>query len=176
MDDYIAKPFALPTLASTVARWVEAGALTEIPVHAPSPTSPAPVASAPVPVPPAPANEPPVLDPAPLRQLAELLDTDTLADLVMSSVTECEARVAALEILAGTDDTDAMAKSAHTLIATAGDIGLRQMQALATRIQASARAGKADDCRPDIAALVTAQTAGLAAVAAVLKPLLKKEG
>ncbi|TWB35762.1 response regulator [Nitrospirillum pindoramense] len=159
MDDYIAKPFALPTLANTVARWV--GAAT-------------PVAAPPAPAAPAPVHEPPVLDPAPLRQLAELLDTDTLADLVMSSVAECEARVATLETLAATNDTDAMAKAAHTLIATAGDIGLRQMQAQATRIQTAARAGKADACRPDIAALASTLPAGMAAVAAVLKPLLKK--
>ncbi|MEA1672598.1 response regulator [Nitrospirillum sp. BR 11163] len=172
MDDYIAKPFALPTLATTVARWVAAGGSIEDSVEAAVPATPA--ALTPAPAPTASAAQPPVLDPAPLRQLAELLDTDTLADLVMSSVNECEARVAALETLANTSDTDAMARAAHTLIATAGDIGLRQMQAMATRIQASARAGKADACQPEIAALAAALPAGLAAVAAVLKPLLKR--
>ncbi|MDZ5650741.1 Hpt domain-containing protein [Nitrospirillum sp. BR 11828] len=168
MDDYIAKPFALPTLANTVARWV---GVAQAAATAPAATpTPAPVPAA---VPP-PVHEPPVLDPAPLRQLAELLDTDTLADLVMSSVAECEARVATLQTLAATNDADAMAKAAHTLIATAGDIGLRQIQALATRIQTAARAGKAEACRPDIAALGGNLPAGMAAVAAVLKPLLKK--
>ncbi|MBB6250586.1 response regulator [Nitrospirillum iridis] len=159
MDDYIAKPFALPTLANTVARWVTGEVATAATASRPA----------------APSMEPPVLDPAPLRQLAELLDTDTLADLVMSSVAECEARVAALAILAGGTDTDAMARSAHTLIATAGDIGLRQMQALSNQIQSAARAGDADACRQDITELVGALPAGLAAVAAVLKPLLKKQ-
>ncbi|MEC4594228.1 MULTISPECIES: response regulator [Nitrospirillum] len=180
MDDYIAKPFALPNLATTVARWVAAAGPIEDSVEAATPAAPAastpvlaPVSAPPAPAPSALAAGPPVLDPAPLRQLAELLDTDTLADLVMSSVNECEARVAALETLAATSDTDAMARAAHTLIATAGDIGLRQMQATATRIQTCARAGKADECRPEIAALVAALPAGLAAVAAVLKPLLK---
>ncbi|WP_049974461.1 response regulator [Azospirillum sp. B4] len=174
MDDYIAKPFALPTLAGTVARWT--GGVT-----APRPTAPAeavPPSTPPQPAPPprpTPPTEPPVLDPAPLRQLAELLDTDTLADLVMSSVTECEARVSALETLADSTDTDAMARSAHTLIATAGDIGLRQIQALSGRIQTAARAGDAITARQDIAALVASLPAGLAAVASVLKPLLKKQ-
>ncbi|MDE1150441.1 MAG: ATP-binding protein [Azospirillaceae bacterium] len=163
MDDYVAKPFALAVLADTVARWTTTGT-------AAAPSPPSPVMAAPKAVV---AAEPPVLDPAPLRQLGELLDTDTLADLVMASVAECEARVAALETLATTTDADAIAKSAHTLIATAGDIGLRQMQAQAGRLQTAARAGDLAACRTEITALIAALPAGLAAVAMVLKPMLK---
>ncbi|MBB6252829.1 hybrid sensor histidine kinase/response regulator [Nitrospirillum iridis] len=150
MDDVVAKPFDQRKFLAAVARWADA-----------SPYEPAPLAPA------APVPTAPVLDDAVLERLELIAGREQFLSLIGSLVTHGGERLERVATLRARGDVDGLRAEAHDLIATAGNAGLKQLQALGEALHAACAApNRQRDRILSLAdAAVTAGRLGWAAVA-----------
>jgi two-component system sensor histidine kinase/response regulator len=121
MDDHLAKPLSLKTLAAVLARWIPGG---PIPVTAGPPTVPLPDPG----VPPDHRSGPPgpVLDPEVVGRLDSLgksAGQDLLGQLAVLFLADADQRVATLRQALAGHDADAMVRSAHSLHGASANVG-----------------------------------------------------
>ncbi|CAO3371951.1 PAS-domain containing protein [Azospirillum argentinense] len=135
MNGHVAKPIDRPHLLETVARWLDA-----------APAEPAAPATAPLEASaPPPPGDRGVLDMEVLRQLAQDLDAELLADVIRQFVEETLERAERIA-RGGTAAADGnpadlagLAKEAHTLKSTAGTFGARDLSAAARALELACR-------------------------------------
>jgi HPt (histidine-containing phosphotransfer) domain-containing protein len=117
-------------------------------------------------------GELPVLDPAPIQELRDLADRtgrDLVSKIVGSFLDGNFEAAAAIQSALQQRDWSAVDRRAHALAGSAGALGLRQVQALCERIELLVQEQELEACAEAVAALLEAQTRGLAA----LRPLIK---
>ncbi len=89
-----------------------------------------------------PTLDSPILDVSVMTQLQRMLPPDRLGALLVKCRDDAGKRAAALRALAESDDLPAIRAHAHNLISTAGTIGARRAQALASSLQAACDNGE----------------------------------
>ena len=80
-------------------------------------------------------SDAPVLDPDALARLHRLGGAGFVAELLRLFDEQGSARVAAITSAAAAGDLETVRRSAHSLVSTAGNLGARRLQALATAIE-----------------------------------------
>ncbi|MDE1146911.1 MAG: response regulator [Azospirillaceae bacterium] len=121
MDDVVAKPFDQRKFVGAVAQWT-----------AESPHEPAPEAPAAEPLP---AGV--VLDDAVLHRLEAIAGREQFLSLIGSLVAHGGERLDRVAALRARGDLDGLRAEAHDLISTAGNAGLKQLQALGETLHAA---------------------------------------
>ena len=152
MDDYLSKPLNLDGLHQKLARWLSGDppAVTDVPVQ-----------DAP------PSNDP--LDQAKLGELREVLGED-FPDLVQTFLNGTANYLERLRTAAGEGDIDAIARVAHGLKGSSGNIGAMSLSSLCDELVTSARRGDLENA-PDWVARIEAEYAqARAALAALCQP------
>lgn len=119
--------------------------------------------------PPSPDDRTTALDPGQLAQLRQLeaMHPGTLATIAQLFLEQAERRLAKIDREWAAGDARAVADAAHALKGSAHTIGAREVAALATKIEAEARAGR--DTGDLIAALREALTAIRPAIEALAR-------
>lgn len=118
MDGFVAKPFTPASLKESVAAAL-AGAAP-------------PLAAAPV------AASGAVFDPARVRALMTEIGVTPARDLVEVFLADAEQRLAAMRRLAGSGETKALGRTAHSVKSSAATFGLDRLAALAREIESAA--------------------------------------
>ena len=106
----------------------------------------------------------PVLDPSRLERLKHLGGIELLIQLIDTFAGEAPARRAALQQAHATGDLAALADSAHTLVAGAGQLGAVALAARARYVEEAARRGDATGALQEAPVLISAFDAALAAL------------
>jgi HPt (histidine-containing phosphotransfer) domain-containing protein len=163
MDDFLSKPVAKEALEAMLTRW-----LPPMPVESPGGAAPCgrPDAvgadlcvrpdtegtHAGVPLQNHASDPPsPALDPAVLAELRELGGEDErgfMGELFTHLLQDTPPRLVALQQAAATGDAHALAKTAHSLKGSAGNVGARRMAALCETLEAQGRAGSVQGAEP----------------------------
>jgi len=144
MNDYVSKPIDAQNLLARLAR---------LPAKAP-PTS---VAAAPPPVP----VEPPV-DEDKLSELTKYLPVSSVIDLIALFTAEAGGHAMRIKNYLAQEDYQSIAREAHILVSTAGNIGAMRLSATARTLE---HACKKDE-REDLGRLVGELDRGIAAASA----------
>jgi HPt (histidine-containing phosphotransfer) domain-containing protein len=87
-------------------------------------------------------SEPPLIDCDVVAQLARLLPPDRLEAFLVKCRTDAGQRAAALRALSAAADIPGIRGHAHNLISTAGTIGARRAQSLASTLQSACDNGE----------------------------------
>jgi DNA-binding response OmpR family regulator len=150
MSDYLSKPVRPEALVEALARWGAAAAAT------PAPATPASVA----------APQSPVLaEDSMLASLAASLPDNELRTIVTSFLADAKARQGRIAALAQQRDLPMLAREAHDLAGTAGNVGAVHLAELARELQQRCKSNDIDD----LAALVDALALATDTAAAVLR-------
>lgn len=101
------------------------------------------------------ASEGPVLDP---ETIAELLDLDDgagefLDELIEAYNSDSPMRIAEIERCLGAGDASGMAKAAHALKGSSGNIGAKRLMTAAFQLEKSGKAGNLEGCAAQLASL-----------------------
>ncbi|ASG23708.1 response regulator [Nitrospirillum viridazoti] len=123
MDDVVAKPFDQRKFLGAVARWTKASPHE---AAAAMPATPLPAAT--------------VLDESVLQRLELIAGREQFQSLVGSLVTHGGERLDRVAALRARGDMDGLRAEAHDLISTAGNAGLKQLQALGEALHAACAA------------------------------------
>ncbi|MDZ5650712.1 response regulator [Nitrospirillum sp. BR 11828] len=123
MDDVVAKPFDQGKFLAAVARWTSA-----------SPHEPAPAVEA------DPLASTPALDESVLRRLEAIAGRDQFRSLIASLVAHGNERLDRVAALRARGDLEGIRAEAHDLISTAGNAGLKRLQALGEALHAACAA------------------------------------
>jgi two-component system sensor histidine kinase/response regulator len=128
MDDYLAKPLSLHTLATLLARWAPVGSLAAV----------ADVAALAAEV--ATAGPAPIADPAPavldahvvgrLERLGVMSGQDLVAQLATLFLADADVRLGALRQALSDSNTAAVVRSAHALIGSSANVGATDLARL----------------------------------------------
>jgi CheY-like chemotaxis protein len=106
----------------------------------------------------------PVLDSTQLDSLSSVLSSDQLRDIQLLYLTETRNYVAEISALSLSGDFAAIARAAHVLVGTAGNVGAMQMSARAKLLEETCRRGERDKIGPLIEALEAAASASAHAI------------
>jgi signal transduction histidine kinase/CheY-like chemotaxis protein len=131
MNGFVAKPATAAKLIGAIL-----ACLGDLPAAAEAIDEPPPVEAAP-------GTDEPALD----LEMLEMLEQecgDSLSELLLLFLTECEKRVAQIRLLADTAPGRALEREAHTLKGAAVSFGCPGLSSAARRIEAAAMAGDAD--------------------------------
>ena len=158
MDDYVSKPVSPEILLSKLA---DLGMATK----ARPPKADAPAASQATGTT---SPNHPALDPERLKMLEEMLPSEDLRGLLDMYVINTNERIATIRSLAKSGDLAALAKEAHTLIGTSGNVGAARASEMAATLETACKTGKADEVPGRVAALDDALTAAIDAILAWL--------
>jgi CheY-like chemotaxis protein/HPt (histidine-containing phosphotransfer) domain-containing protein len=133
MDDYLAKPVAIPVLAAALQRWLPHTATGATPPDA-APAAPVPAHALPQ------LQRPPPFDEAVLQALTGGNEADlrALLDDYLASTRE---DLAGLEIARAAGDLPALTRQAHKLKGAARTVGALELAAASERLEAAAREG-----------------------------------
>ena len=160
MDDYIAKPIQIKTLADALAR--AAPALAQRRPLAPAP----PRVDNPAhdPAKGEPMNQDDVLDMGQIEELISLDETRAvLAEFVGMFTNQAPARIAEIRAAVGAGDLDKVASLAHSLKGASGNLGARLVAETAKRLEHAGKAGNGSAMQGDLRELearyVEAETA-----------------
>ncbi len=148
MDDFLTKPIDVAVLEQTLDRWTD---------HASAPAADAP------------ADAPP----GAAARIAELIDRDGVDAALVARMVQrfggiAEATVADLAAAAEAGSPEDVAQYAHALRGSASNLGLDEVTAISTRVEAAAKEGVLPS-NADIASLRDAVTHGTAELEAVLR-------
>ncbi len=137
MNDYISKPVQPALLMSKLA---------EISTQLGEPQSPAPAADTkPAEIDDdAGANDAPVLDLEKLGELETALPLATLRNFISLYLADAGLLLAGIAQCRGRSDFDGVARAAHTLVSTAGNLGAMHTSAAARRLETACRSGRHD--------------------------------
>jgi CheY-like chemotaxis protein len=127
MDDYIPKPVQPELLFSKLLQYRGKG--------------PAVVAAA------APQAEPVLFDRGKIAALTDSLGDDEVQGFMTLFVQDSAAHLDAIEAAVGRSDLTAVAREAHNLVSTAGNIGAMRVSAIARELEQAARRHAAADAR-----------------------------
>lgn len=109
----------------------------------------------------------PILDPQPLRDLLDLGAGEELIQELLDLLREdIPPRIAAIRLAMTQADYDRVIQDAHQMKGALGNLGLKQMADLATRLEAAARAGRGTEAGQLAEQLPAAYEAGLKALLA----------
>jgi CheY-like chemotaxis protein/HPt (histidine-containing phosphotransfer) domain-containing protein len=188
MDGFLAKPYTLAGLQTTLARWLPAADGTT-PIAAAPATAAAPAATPAPPVTPgvgadapaaaraAPRPQPepadgsaaprqgadPAINTAALATLREIDDDSGLVEqLVGRFLAAADGHLARVVEAAAAGDTQAVAQTAHSLKSSAANLGAEALAACCRELERSARQGHVDDVRARIEATRREQVRALA--------------
>jgi signal transduction histidine kinase/DNA-binding response OmpR family regulator len=100
-----------------------------------------------------------LLEPGKLAQLQKTLSTDTVRDLLRLYLVDTDSHVARIQEQNNGDDLDGMARNAHVIIATAGNIGALKVCTLAQNLSEACLDGERDRARHLVEELVVANLA-----------------
>jgi CheY-like chemotaxis protein/HPt (histidine-containing phosphotransfer) domain-containing protein len=150
MDDYLAKPVSIASLAATLARWLPHAA----PVQDPAPGVASP--DAPVPAPAFPQlDHPPPLDPAVVEALTGgdgTVARTVLADFLASTTQD----LASAEAARNAGAFESLAREAHKVKGASRMVGALELAQCAEDLEQAARAGDWRATAPLVADLATA--------------------
>ena len=158
MDDYVSKPVSPEILLSKLA---DLGMATK----ARTPKAVASVASQAIETT-SPSH--PALDAERLKMLEEMLPSEELRGLLDMYVINTNERIATIRSLAKSSDLAALAKEAHTLIGTSGNVGAAHASDMAATLETACKSGKSDEVPGRVAALDDALAAAIDAILAWL--------
>jgi signal transduction histidine kinase/HPt (histidine-containing phosphotransfer) domain-containing protein/ActR/RegA family two-component response regulator len=133
MDDYLAKPVAIPVLAATLRRWLPHVDAPPLASDAPVP-SPAPAGGLPQ------LQRPPPFDEQVLQSLTGG-NEEELHALLADYLASTREDLAGLEAARAAGDLPAMTRQAHKLKGAARIVGALELAGAAERLEAAARAG-----------------------------------
>ncbi|HEV3176223.1 MAG TPA: response regulator [Stellaceae bacterium] len=180
MDDYVSKPVNPDILLSKLG---DLSLATRARARRPANGSPevAPETIATAGIEPA-ARGRSALDLERLKMFEEMLPLEEIRGLLDIYLINTNERMATISALSQSGDLAALAKEAHTLIGTSGNVGAALVSELAEALEASCKAGKLDEVRRLVAPLLDAGTAVTDAILAWLgerslasEPLAKVE-
>jgi len=180
MDDYVSKPVNPDILLSKLGDLSRA---TKARARRPANGSPeiAPETIATAGIEPATRGRS-ALDLERLKMFEEMLPLEEIRGLLDIYLINTNERMATISELSQSGDLAALAKEAHTLIGTSGNVGAALVSELAEALEASCKAGKLDEVRRLVAPLLDAGTAVTDAILAWLgerslasEPLAKVE-
>jgi CheY-like chemotaxis protein/HPt (histidine-containing phosphotransfer) domain-containing protein len=143
MDDYVAKPLSLESLSTTLARWVPALSAVDDDGAA-GPVAPG-VA---------------VIDPevvASLERLGRDVGEDLVGQLTGLFLTSAGAALAALRDASAVDDSQAVARAAHTLCGASANVGATELARLCADLSTSAASAAPAGDRPLLGAVAAVQ-------------------
>jgi signal transduction histidine kinase/HPt (histidine-containing phosphotransfer) domain-containing protein/ActR/RegA family two-component response regulator len=147
MDDCLTKPIEAEALAAALARWGGRG-------HA------APIDAAPTP-----AEPPPVLaETSQLGSLEASLPGDQFRSILHAYLGDAEARRQRIAAAAAKADFAAVAKDAHDLASTSGNVGAGQLAELARRLEKACKTGGPAEIGPLVQAIGPAVQAAMEAL------------
>jgi PAS domain S-box-containing protein len=135
MDDYMAKPIESAALLAKLAEISHRLAPVENVTSQPEPAPPRPEIAATT-------NAQAALDTASLDALEAALPVEKLRDLVRMYLGHLDESIAQIEALSRQADLSGLARAAHTIVGTAGNVGAARVSALAREIE---KAALADD-------------------------------
>jgi signal transduction histidine kinase/CheY-like chemotaxis protein/HPt (histidine-containing phosphotransfer) domain-containing protein len=150
MDDYLAKPVSIASLAATLARWLPHAA----PVQDPAPGVASPDASVPAPAFPQ-LDHPPPLDPAVVEALTGgdgTVARTVLADFLASTTQD----LASAEAARNAGAFESLAREAHKVKGASRMVGALELAQCAEDLEQAARAGDWRATAPLVADLATA--------------------
>jgi HPt (histidine-containing phosphotransfer) domain-containing protein len=160
MDDFLAKPYSLEQLQSTLQRWM-AAAPADAPTATPVVVAPAEPTGA-------------AIDRAFIEQFREL-DPDggvTLATRVLGVYADSSAPAfAEIERATAAGDTEGLRRAAHGLKSGAGNVGAKYFATLLKAFEKFGKDGRIDDARAGLDALRTEHARTLAAIHALIEEL-----
>ena len=119
MDDVVAKPVDPRRLRQTVACWMREAGERDVPAE---PAAPAP---------------PPVVEPDVVRSLRAVIPDSKFIPLLRRYLLDAEAQCRALQREASAGAFETIGFGAHAMIAPAGYLGAKQVEALAARLEAA---------------------------------------
>jgi HPt (histidine-containing phosphotransfer) domain-containing protein len=135
MNDYVSKPIDSAALMTRLARLPARVRRPMIkPVEAPAPQTAAPM----------PAAEGPV-DQQKLEELSRYLPVSSVIDLLTLFVAESNGHAMRIKNYLAQKDYANIAREAHILVSTAGNIGAMQLSATARIVERACKDGKLDD-------------------------------
>jgi HPt (histidine-containing phosphotransfer) domain-containing protein len=140
MNDYLAKPMTLDRLGDTLRRWIPGRvieATSPIQSSAAHPQSPAAHPNQP--------SDEPSLDRGVLAELADASlggDPAFVVELIDLFVEQVRPVLAGLRAAADAGDEPEIARLAHLLQSSAGNLGARRLQRLCARAESAARSGQ----------------------------------
>ena len=129
MDEYISKPVRPETLTAILDRMSRLRRGTSAAVRQEAPDELAQL---------------PVLDPAVLDAITGALSAEQVRDIQALYLTEAENYMGAINALAPGSDLAAIARAAHVLVSTSGNVGAMQMSARARRLEEACKRGERD--------------------------------
>jgi HPt (histidine-containing phosphotransfer) domain-containing protein len=148
MDEYVSKPVRPETLRAILERVARSRKQKERGAHEPSDR----------------LAQLPVLDPAQLDSLASVLSSEQIRDIQSLYLTETGNYLAEINALSSNGDLAAIARAAHVLVSTAGNVGAMQTSGRAKRLEEACKRGERDDIPALIEALNVAATASSQAI------------
>src|SRR5690606_35754310 len=147
MDDFLAKPYALDQLKSTLQRWMAAAPATA--EGAPAPHA-EPGLGEPADVP------PPAIDRAVIEQFRELdpIGSMALAARILGIYADSSGSVFAdIEQSMGNGDSALLRRAAHSLKSSSANVGARQLSALLKEFELLGKENRVDEARAQFDAL-----------------------
>lgn len=151
MDEYISKPVRPETLTAILER------MSRLRKRAPAPVrQQAPDMSAQL----------PVLDAAALDAITGALSAEQVRDIQVLYLAEAENHIEEINALAPGGDLAAIARAAHVLVSTSGNLGAMQTSARARELEEACKRGERDKIPALIQALTIAATASATAIRA----------
>ena len=148
MDEYVSKPVRPETLRAILDRLTRSRKRGGLTAHDPSDK----------------LSQLPVLDSTQLDSLGSVLSPEQLRDIQLLYLTETRNYLAEISALSLSGDFAAIARAAHVLVGTAGNVGAMQMSARAKLLEETCRRGERDKIGPLIDALEAAAAASAHAV------------
>ena len=164
MDEYISKPVRPETLRAILNR------MSRLRTERPAP-APAPVKHDV----PDDLSQLPVFDPAQLDAIAGVLSAEQVRDIQRLYLTEAKTCVEQINARRSSDgDLTTLARTAHVLVSTAGNVGAMQTSARAKRLEEACKRGQRDDIPALIEALNVAVAASSRAIEARLDAVARE--
>jgi len=157
MNDYIAKPVDSKLLISKLAK-VPATAKALLPDHARAVQGAATVAASPA------ISPSTVLVLSKLAELEQVLPFAKVVELIGMFLDELESHLQRIGTYTSEDNLEGLAREAHVLVSTSGNIGAMELSALSRRLEISCKEQRADQIPDLVESLLKAGAAATAAL------------
>ena len=139
MDDYLAKPLSLSTLAAVLARWAPDGSGHTIAVDPAEPLPGTPIGLTPWPTPAGRCSDAQVV--GRLERLGKAAGEDLMGQLAILFLADADARIVALRQALAEDDAAAVVRSAHTLSGASANLGATDLARMCATLATDSAAG-----------------------------------
>jgi CheY-like chemotaxis protein/HPt (histidine-containing phosphotransfer) domain-containing protein len=140
LDDYVTKPISPPALLALLER------------YKPVPQAPAAVASPQTPA----SDQEPVLDAEILKTLTDAMDEDGLSSILVLFTQDARSILDTMSRSLEAADMAMLAKFAHSMISSAGNLGARRVSLLARTVEEAAKNNDATAAKAELAKLESA--------------------